>query len=121
MRARARFVCAYVISFCVDVERGPRMLERERALPSLITKPALLQTRLRHSQNDAVTSLRAAVAAHEKHRPSGVKTRRRQFPLIAMYSKGIQSVFLCGCPTTCQHIVNRFTRNRPLYFMVKAV
>lgn len=47
MRARARFVCAYAISFCVDVERGPRMLERERALPSLITKPALLQTRLR--------------------------------------------------------------------------
>lgn len=38
LRARARFVCAYAftISFYDDVERGPRTLERERALPSLI-------------------------------------------------------------------------------------
>lgn len=53
----------------------------------LFTKRIALQTRLRHFRNLTVLSSRAAVAAHEKHRPSGVRTRRRQSPLIAMYSK----------------------------------
>ncbi len=39
------------------------------------------------SQNDAVPLPHRTVVRHEKHRPSDVKTRRRQFPPIAMYSK----------------------------------
>ena len=35
--------------------------------------------------NDAATTMRPAAAGYEKHRPSGVRTRRRQFPLIIRF------------------------------------
>lgn len=69
-----------------DVERDPERLRGEGVALLLKTSPKL-RPRLRHSELMPYVSPRAAVAAHEKHRPSGVRTRRRQSPLIAMYSK----------------------------------
>lgn len=62
------------------------MLERGGVAPYL--KNLLhFKRESRKTQNDVVPLPRATVVAHEKHRPSGVKTRRRQSPPIAMYSK----------------------------------
>jgi hypothetical protein len=87
LRARARFVCAYAltIAFLMTWRGSPNAFGGGRC--PLFTKRIALQTRLRHSRNLAVLLPRATVVAHEKHRPSGVRTRRRQLPLIAMYSK----------------------------------
>lgn len=40
----------------------------------------------------------ATVVAHEKHRPSGVRTRRRQSPLLSMFSK------FCPCSASYQQV-----------------
>ena len=58
-----------------------------RALPSYSLNLLHSKCESRKSQNDAVLSPHCTVVRHEKHRPSGVKSRRRQFPPIAMYSK----------------------------------
>ena len=80
------YVRACAIPFCDDVERDPERLRGEGVALLLKTSPKL-RPRRRHSELMPNVSPRAAVAAHEKHRPSGVRTRRRQSPLIAIYSR----------------------------------
>ena len=87
------FACTRALRVCVRIYysllwwRGgcPRTLERGGVAPEL--KPRLNFDRGAVTSKRCCHSLRVpAVAGHEKHRPSGVRTRRRQSPLIAMYS-----------------------------------
>lgn len=85
---RARDSCVrthLLLSFMMTWRGAPNAFGGGRC--PLFTKRIALQTRLCHSRNLTVLSPRATVVAHEKHRPSGVRTRRRQLPPIAMYSK----------------------------------
>ena len=85
--ARALRVCVRIYYCLFDDVGGVRERLSGGALhPNF--EPRLNFDRGAEKSKRCCHSLRVpAEAGHEKHRPSGVRTRRRQLPLIAMYSK----------------------------------